>query len=81
MTIQNGSYVEDVWNNMLITIHNTSDIDNAWKKMGFYCKKAYLCNRTLIVSSLLTAEETEEVLTEFDIKIRQLPTDYIFSFD
>lgn len=64
---------------MLITINNSSDIDKVWDKMGFYCQKAKLINRTLVVDSLLTIEETEDVLKEFDIKIRKLPTSYKFS--
>lgn len=64
---------------MLITIHNNSDIDKVWDKMGFYCQKAKLINRTLVVDSQLTIEETEEVLKEFDIKIRKLPASYRFS--
>jgi hypothetical protein len=64
---------------MLITIHNSSDVQSIWDKMGFYCQKAKLINRTLVVDSLLTIEETEEVLKEFDIKIRKLPTSYRFS--
>jgi len=66
---------------MLITIQNSSDVEKVWNKMGFYCQKAKLINRTLVVDSLLTIEETKEVLKEFDIKIRQLPTSYIFSLD
>jgi hypothetical protein len=64
---------------MLITIHNNSDIDKVWDKMGFYCQKAKLINRTLVVDSQLNIEETEEVLKEFDIKIRKLPASYRFS--
>lgn len=64
---------------MLITINNSSEIQNVWNKMGFYCQKAKLINRTLVVDSLLTIEETEEVLKEFDIKIRKLPASYKFS--
>lgn len=64
---------------MLITIHNNSDIEKVWDKMGFYCQKAKLINRTLVVDSLLTIEETEDVLKEFDIKIRKLPVTYRFS--
>jgi hypothetical protein len=64
---------------MLITIHNSSDVQSIWDKMGFYCQKAKLINRTLVVDSLLTIEETEEVLKDFDIKIRKLPTSYKFS--
>jgi hypothetical protein len=66
---------------MLITINNSAEIENVWNKMGFYCQKAKLINRTLVVDSLLTIEETEEVLKEFDIKIRKLPTSYKFSPD
>jgi hypothetical protein len=64
---------------MLITIHNSSDVEKVWNKMGFYCQKAKLINRTLVVDSLLTIEETKEVLKEFDIKIRKLPISYRFS--
>ena len=64
---------------MLITIHNSSQVDSVWNKIGFYCQKAKLINRTLVVDSLLTIEETKEILKEFDIKIRKLPTNYIFS--
>ena len=64
---------------MLITIHNSSQVDSVWNKIGFYCQKAKLINRTLVVDSLLTIEETKEILKEFDIKIRKLPTSYIFS--
>lgn len=64
---------------MLITIHNSSDVEKVWNKMGFYCQKAKLINRTLVVDSLLTIEETKEVLKEFDIKIRKLPVSYKFS--
>ena len=64
---------------MLITIHNSFDVQSIWDKMGFYCQKAKLINRTLVVDSLLTIEETEEVLKDFDIKIRKLPASYKFS--
>ena len=64
---------------MLITIHNNSDIDKVWDKMGFFCQQAKLINRTLVVDSQLNIEETEEVLKEFDIKIRKLPASYRFS--
>ena len=64
---------------MLITIHNSSDVQSIWDKMGFYCQKAKLINRTLVVDSLLSIEETEEVLKDFDIKIRKLPASYRFS--
>jgi hypothetical protein len=66
---------------MLITINNSAEIQNVWDKIGFYCKQAKLINRTLVVDSILTIEETKEILKEFDIKIRKLPTSYKFSPD
>jgi hypothetical protein len=78
MTIYNGPFVDEVWYGMLVTIHNTSDIDKVWKKMGFYCRESKLINRTLVVNCLLTSEEMEEELKDFDVKIRKLPTSYKF---
>ncbi len=48
---------------MLITIHNSSQVDSVWNKIGFYCQKAKLINRTFVVDSLLTIEETKEIFT------------------
>jgi hypothetical protein len=66
---------------MLITIHNEDEVQSVWDKMGFYCKQAKLINRTLAVDSLLTISEAKEILKEFDVKIRKLPTSYKFSPD
>jgi hypothetical protein len=66
---------------MLITIYNPSDIEFVWNKIGFYCEKAELINRTLVVRSALTIDEAKEILKDYQIAIRKLPESYIFVRD
>jgi hypothetical protein len=68
-------------NRMLITIENQSDIEAVWNKIGFYSIRAELLDRTFALRSWLTIEETEEVLKDFDVKIRKLPESYVFRSD
>jgi len=66
---------------MLITMYDNLDFDSVWNKIGFYCQKAKLINRTLVVESVLSISEAEYLLQDYNVKIRKIPTSYKFSLD